>query len=829
MGQEDSSIRISRRAVIGGASAALGLSATEALARPWSARAATTSDFDLLRTQWRTTLTTDFDTDDTTLAKYAQAQASSAAQFWRGDTPLNTASDRTYLWADQASPTMSATVTTTATRLRQLALALNTPGSTLSSNADLKSDLVSAFSWYLANMYDGKADFDNWWDWQIGAPQALNDFVVLMYDDLPASDVATAMDHVKHYLPDPTKTGGATSTGANRNWACAITMVRGALSKDQPTIDTARKSLDVIFSYSSSGDGIYRDGGFVQHVHYAYTAGYGLSMLQVLTTIMVSAQQTPWDFSQSQVAEVFDWTQDNFTPWIYGGGVMDMNHGRGISRFYETDRRLGRLALGVLLQLVQVFPQAGASQLRSQLKGWLTAYNSYTRKGSTPGEEQADWFTYDPVPIQQVTLPSVVLGRQLMSDRRTPTGAESTRTVVSTSMARAVHRRPGFAMGFAMETSAIYPYECANGENRMGWYQGEGAVYLFLPNHLGHWADEWWPTANKCRIPGTTVVKKTPEIGKGVRSTVTNTWAGGALLDGRAALGMGLSFKTQPLRARKSWFCIDDAVVCLGAGITSTDGNGIETIIEQRSTGAQGTTVPIVDGRTFSTIGSEPTQFTPRWAYLPDTSGYLFPQAGTRVQAIREDRTGHWTDMDNRGGYDDKTTYSRRFVTMWFDHGVDPTDAEYAYIQLPGASQSAVAAAAADMAGVEIVANTADVQAVTRRGKGLGFVTMANFWSGSAAPTGVGVQASQPCSVVLTLEGDLLSIAVSDPTQRLTEAVELAVDGRVLRRDPRRPGDPEVTVVDTEPKLRISVPVAGTAGRSLVARFRVAPGVFGMH
>lgn len=814
MTREATPFSISRRTLMAGAIAAATLVATDTFAAPWTApaRAATSDDFDRFRLQWLATMVTDYDSTDAVLVKYVQDTAAVASKFWRGATPLNTSDTRTYLWKDldiSVSRT-SALMTSTIVRLRQLALGLKTPGSSLASDPQLKADIISALDWFLANTYNTVNYTDNWWDWQIGTPQALNDVCVLMYDDLSADQIATAMAAIKHYEPDPAVTGGATSTGANRNWACSITMLRGALSRDQATIDSARRKLETIFPYATSGDGMYPDGGFVQHVYYAYTGGYGVSLLQVLSYMMVSAVGTPWAFSTAQTAEVFDWTQNNFAPWIYGGGFMDMVHGRGISRFYETDRRIGRLALGVLLQLAGAFPAESARVLRSQLKGWLTAYDSYTFAGSTPGEKQPSFFTYDSVPIQQVALPSVVLGRQLMNDASIPAAPESTRTVVATSMARAVHRRPGFAMGFAMETTAIRPYESANGENRMGWYQGEGAVYLFLPNQLGHWANEWWPTANKCRIPGTTVVQKQPVLGKPQRSTVTNTWAGGALLDGNVAVGMGLAFKTQPLRARKSWFCFDDAIVCLGAGVTSTDGNTIETIIEQRNIGPNGRTIPVLDGTQFTKVGSTPTSFTPRWAYIPNTGGYLFPITGTRIQAIREDRTGRWTDMDNRGTYEDETAYSRRFITFWFDHGVNPQNDGYAYIQLPGAAQAEVEAAAQTMAGVTIVANTDLVQAASRDG-----LTMANFWDASAPITN-GISVDAPVSVVVSRKAGQLVIAVSDPTQRLTDDVTVTVQGSahgVISVDPG------VSVLQTKSRVSIRVAAKGAAGKTFVARF----------
>jgi hypothetical protein len=41
----------------------------------------------------------------------------------------------------------------------------------------------------------------------------------------------------------------------------------------------------------------------------------------------------------------------------------------------------------------------------------------------------------------------------------------------------------------------------------------------------------------------------------------------GAPLDGDVAAGMGLSFAVQTLTGRESWFCVEDTVICLGAGI----------------------------------------------------------------------------------------------------------------------------------------------------------------------------------------------------------------------------------------------------------------------
>ena len=784
---------ITRCTVLIGGVATTVFAAATTLNRAGRAAADDLSDFARVRAQWLSTLVGAYDLADPVIQKYVSDSADAARPLW---STLNTAAGRTYLWADQDSSTVSAVQRNNIGQLRTLALALKSPGSDLYENATLKSDIVSALDWFLANKYGPAVhSYDNWWDWQIGIPLALNDFCVLLHDDLSSAQIATAMTAIAHYAPTPTVTGGATSTGANRNWACSIAIVRGALIEDADTIAQAKTAILDIFPYSTSGDGFYPDGGFIQHQYFAYSGGYGISLIQYLTYSMIACAGTAWAFTADQLGEVFDWVEHNYLPWIYLGAFMDMNRGRNLSRFYDNDHRSGRLTTATLLQLASVLPAQQAATVLSQCKGWIV------------GDTYLPFFTFDPVPIEQPRISSMVIGRALVSNDAVRTAAESTQTVVATSMARAVHRRQKFAFAIAMDTTAIKPYESANQENLEGWYTGEGAVYMYLPGKLGHWPNEYWPTANKYRIPGTTIDTKTLALGTGRGST--NTWAGGAVLDSNAAVGMGVDFAKQTLTGKKSWFCINDAIVCLGAGISSVDGHVIESVIEQRNIGPNGQITPVIDGApALVAPSSTPSTFTPNWAWIPETCGYVFPE-GSQIKAVREDRTGKWTDMDHRGVYDDTTLYSRRFITLWFDHGVSPSNASYAYLQLPGATQAQTAGEAASM-DLGILANTDLVQAATREG-----VTMANFWSADAPKTN-GISVDAPVSVVVSREGGELAIAVSDPTQLLTDDVTVTVEGSAART---LSVDPGVTVLGSKGQVSVRVSVKGAAGRTFVARF----------
>jgi hyaluronate lyase len=786
---------VSRRsALLAGAALAPAWFLGSALGAPARAEAASAAHFAQIRGQWLATLIGDYDASDPVISGYVRAMADTAQGLW---STMNTSAARTYLWADLDSDTVSAVQRDVIGRLRQLALAYASPGSPLAGNPTLLADLRSALDWFLSHKYGVGASYDNWWDFQIGIPLALNDTCLALHPHLTSAEISTATAAIARYAPDPTRVGGGTATGANLNWTCSIATVRGALSEDASVIDAAMAAIAGLFPYSTSGDGFYPDGGFVQHSVYAYNGSYGVSLLQYLTYLLVALKGTPWAATADQVQRVYTWVEANYRPWVYRGAFMDMVRGRALSRFYETDHRIGRLTTATLLQLAGVFPADQAHTVRTQAKGWITA------------DTNLDFFTYDPVPLEQVRLSSVALGRAVVQDPGVPAAAESATSVVAASMARVVHRRPGFAFGIAMDSTRIKPYESANKENLQGWYTGEGATYLYLPTQPGHWTNAYWPTADKYRVPGVTLDTKTLALGANRGST--NTWAGGTLLDGNVAAGMGLSFAVQTLTGRKSWFCIEDAVICLGAGISSTDGHTVESVIENRNIGPNGRTGVRVDGSVvLATPSSTPTVFQPKWITIDTIGGYVFP-AGGHVTMVREDRTGKWTDMDHRGVYDDTASYTRRFITLWVDHGVSPSGGGYRWIQLPTATEEQTAAFAASN-DVTVAANTAQVQAVRRSGSG---VAMANVWQ-AGAPKAAGIQVDRTASVVTRHAGGQVGVAVSDPTQSLTGSVTVTVDGPVTGVVSLDPG---VTVLATSPNLRLQVAVGGAAGRSFVARF----------
>ncbi|MFF8711870.1 polysaccharide lyase 8 family protein [Streptomyces sp. NPDC015184] len=764
---------IGRRTLLmaGGATTATALLAAPgtALAAPAPGTAATgrttAAGFDTLLQRAETLLTGGVpDPADPDLTAAVAALDTTARGLW--DT-LDRGAGRTALWSDLAPLTAPGNFGQSYTRLRTLATAWATEGTSLAGSAEVADALVAALRFTHDTAYNPtRPETGNWWFWEIGAPRALMDCAVVLRDRLPAADLADYLAVVDRFCPDAdrrTNYPALAETGANRTDKAVVVALRGLLGRDPDKLVSARDALsDVrdagrnsLFRYASSGDGFYEDGSFVQHDVVAYTGTYGVVLLSGTAHLLALLAGSEWAVTDPQVSVMYEAVERTFAPVVFDGLMMDSVRGRAVSRERAGDHRDGAAALAAILLLASGAPAAYADRWHALIKGWLV------RNRATPFETLA-------------TLPQLALAKAVLDDDTVPVGPRTTGSSVFADMDRVVHRRPGWACALSLSSKRISAYEAGNGENLHGWYTGDGMTYLYDGDDLRQYNDDFWPTVDPYRLPGTTVdTRPRADLGTGAGTSThrpSNAVAGGAVLDGRyvAAAMEVLGAPDTTLRARKSWFLLDNAVIALGAGITATDGRRIETVVENRNLGVDGRHRLLVDGVRQPVEQGWTHEFDgARWAHVEGVGGYVFPDRAT-LHALREQRTGTWRDInsgaDTGGGTDPVT---RRYLTLWVDHGTSPADARYSYVLLPGASAVATAAWARSRP-VRIVADDATAQAVEVRRAGL---TAVNFWG---AGTAAGITASGPASVLVQHHGGQVRVAVADPGRTLTTlSVEL--------------------------------------------------------
>ncbi|MFC4587766.1 polysaccharide lyase 8 family protein [Sphaerisporangium corydalis] len=641
------------------------------------------------------------------------------------------------LWPGLAFPSFERTPA----RLRDMARAYVLPGTGLTGDAGLALAVAAGLDHYRRRVYAAGAEqTGNWWPWQIGVPKALLDAAVLIGPHLGGTRNAALLEAVDHFVPECRLDDyGGTSTGANRVDLCVVRLLRAMLASDPEGAARAVSALAPVFPCVSEGDGFYRDGSYLQHSTVPYQGGYGAVLLTGLATLFAVLRGSPWQVTDQRI---FDMVERSFAPFVHDGACMDLVRGRAVTREPYGDHRRGREIAAAVLLLGDSASAPERARWQAMVKGWAA------RNTTRPMAAEAG----------RTDLAFHARLAAILADDAVPAAAEPAGHRMTAMSARAVHRRPGWCAALSMASSRICHYEHGNGENPRGWHTGSGMLYWWAGGHGDQYSDSFWPTVDPYRLPGTTVSTRRLADGAGPAWGGTcppARWAGGVTDGVYGAAGQHLYGFESTMEAFKSWFFLDDAVVCLGAGITGGDGVPVETIVDNRRAGAR-LTVDRAAG----------------WAHLPGHGGYVLPGRPS-LRTARGERTGGAPPV------------TRGYVTLWLDHGTDPVAAGYVYLLLPGATLAATRARAAEPGWARVTANTARAQGVQVPSLGL---TAVNFWQAGAAG---GLGASAPCAVLVREHGDgTATVSVSDPRRDLAD-LTVTWDrpvAAVLRGHPRLTG-----------------------------------------
>ncbi|MBM7814727.1 polysaccharide lyase 8 family protein [Saccharothrix algeriensis] len=692
-------------------------------------------------------------------------------------------------------------------RLRTMAFAYNQPNTGHTHDPELLKCTLRGLEHMNAEVYRaGRETYGNWYHWRIGAPQAMQDACVLLYEHVPAESLARYLAAVDHFVPDrEVEDRPGVSLGSNRVNHCQVLALRGVLGQDAVKVALARDALSAAMAQVTSGDGIHPDGSFIQHERLPYAGAYGVDYLTGLGLLFALLAGSTWQITHPDREVVLGSVRRTWAPLIFDGLVFDAVSGRAISRglragagpgaIQEDDHARGHALIAGIALLAKGAPPTERDHWHGLVKGWV--------------QRDTRWpvLTDRSVDFAGLTRLAAIAADPAVTALPEPAGH---RLFPWTD--RAVHRGPGWAAVVSMASRRIAHYEYGNGENFRGWHTGAGMLCWW--GDRGQYSDGFWPTVDPYLLPGTTASTKPLADGEGgdyALPVPPADWVGGTTDGVFAAVGQHLHGLSSSLTARKSWFFAEDAVVCLGAGVHCKDGTTVRTVVDNRNLGERGVAVLTVDGV------AQPAGFpwaasltNPRWAHLHGHGGYLFPDDKT-VRAQREERTGRWRDINVNGSTEPVT---RRYQTLWFDHGATQAKDAYRYVLLPGATAERTRARAADLADwLTVLDNTEQVQGVALPEIG---VTAVNFWTaGATAP----LTATAPCSVLARICSDgTAALCVAAPTR----------DVRSLTVTWRRPvaavlsAPPTVVATRTGQSLSVDFgDLSGTAGATQVLRVRL--------
>src|SRR6266436_3066123 len=498
--------------------------------------------------------------------------ASTANSNW---SAMNTNSSRTYLWSDLPFGSVSANIVSTYNRLQAMALGWATPGSSLQGNTSLANAVAGGLDWMNTNVYATNAtEYDNWFHWEISGPQSLNNTAVLLYAALGGVQITNYNNAVDRFSPGGAGAKYGWMTGANTSDKVLVVAIRGILGKDSGKLSSAQTNLSPVFLYVTSGDGFYADGSFVFHSKIAYTGHYGLVLLGDIPKLVNLLQGSAWQITDPNLTNVYNWAINSFEPLIYNGVMMDMVRGRTVSWSYETESEDGASTLSAMRQIAKFAPAATGLAL--------------TNFANSP---------------------------------RLPSGQFH-----FASMDRVVALRTNFGFGISMSSSRIANYESINGGNLHGWFTGDGMTYLYIGSTENQFNSDFWPTVDPDHLPGTTVETNSHSNSAGEATTTDQNWVGGAQVANAYGLaGMSLHAWNTTLYGKKSWFMLDNEIICLGAGIACGGPAEVHTTAENRRLGNPVASAFTLNGASITpTIGwsSNLSGASPSWCALSGTGGY---------------------------------------------------------------------------------------------------------------------------------------------------------------------------------------------------------------
>ncbi len=650
---------------------------------------------------------------------------------------------------DAESYTFSGNMASGYSRLQTMAQAYCQPGTGLTGDPALRDAVLAGLDHLYTQVYnENTTRYGNWHNWQIGAPQALMDTCVLLYDHLTETQIANYCRAVDAFVPDSVfDSYSGISTGANRVDLCRGMIVRGIVGRNPDKIALAAGGLPAVFPYVTSGDGFYSDGSFIQHRNVPYIGGYGTVLHDGVGRLLALLRGSSWQLDDPGTQLFLDTVDKAVAPFIYNGLMMDNVTSRGISRNGSNDHTRAHGLLATIVLIGQGASPEENARWRPMVKGWL----------------QRDYYS-SALNNTGLSLIRASLLHSLHNDITVKPALEPVEHRLFHNMDRVTHRRRDWAASISMASQRITHYEFGNGENARGYHTGAGWLSWWGSDFgLEQYSDAYWPTVDPYRLPGITASRKPLADGEGGnwgQLMPDTAWVGGTTDGEYGATGQHLKGLSATMYAKKSWFWLDDSVVCLGAGISATDGFAVETTIDNRHLGTSGAPVLTVDGKSQPTTQGWTARFDDAgWAHIAGQAGYVFP-GGSQVNAVREERTGAWKDI-NAGGPADRLT--RRYLTLFTDHGIDPADGTYAYVLMPGASAAATSRRAGNKGWLKILANSGDQQGI--RVPQLGF-TAVNFWSAGTLDK---IGASAPASVLIREHRDgTATIVVSDPARQAT-------------------------------------------------------------
>ena len=492
-------------------------------------------------------------------------------------------------------------------------------------------------------------------------------------------------------------------TGQNKVWQSGNVLYTSLLERDIEMVKKAAASIKEELVVSS-GEGVQVDGSYHQHGPQLQFGNYGLSYVSDMIQWITILRKTPFAFDEDKVSILRNYMLDG-QQWVTWKNQYDISAS-------------GR----------QLFPNS----IEEKAKGISHSFEKMEKLDPQYASEYQTANNYKSLSGNK---------HFWRSDFQ-------------------VKRSPECYFSVKMNSNRVIGAESCNSENVQGFYMGDGVTFLYQSG------DEYrniFPFWDWKKIPGTTIQQDDEVLpvltASGYR--IESDFVGG-VSNGEIGIA-AMSYIRNGLRAHKSWFMLDELIVCLGAGINSNTDLTTTTSVNQSY--LQGDVIVKSQSNVYKAESKQDLE-NPTWV-LHDNIGYYFPKGGSlKLEASEVEGAWHWVAMR----YPEEIIKADIFK-LWFDHGRRPKDETYNYVLVPNASKTKLEEMESQFPfNFTNRKNRQEVASIDGS-----FVGVVFYEQGKSDVLG-GIEVDNPCLVLMKRNGDNLELSVSDPTQQLKE-LNLIIQG----------------------------------------------------
>lgn len=446
----------------------------------------------------------------------------------------------------------------------------------------------------------------NWWNYQIGVPKDFLNSLIFVYKSIPEEELDKIILPITWFLKDyknrfsydgllvqPMKLANLVD---NVYSVILFSYIQKDFEKLKEALDYMLNDLFGFWASKTPAitrNGFYQDGSYVDHSDpktksggLAYFGGYGIEFISGILDIKQMLYSTVFDFVDLDIFERFyQIVEINIMPYMYELSFSDSLSGRSISRKGYNSKNNGKKIIEILIQFVDDAPINYKSRLVNFILEQTNAkvVQPYLSKQIIEFRKKYQYLPEFKRYIANDWIETNNFNRYNNDDKNNliPIGKDlfdaNNGFLFSKNQDRYLLKKSDYMFTLSLGSNKNFNYETMNGENTLGFYQGDGLT-LIQNKETENYANDYFTVVDPYKLPGTSAIYEQDFTKLTDDSEIAKHIEGAEYLDGKSKskYGNGIFYNNiglvassidnynSKLKTQKGYFFIDGIILALG-------------------------------------------------------------------------------------------------------------------------------------------------------------------------------------------------------------------------------------------------------------------------